>query len=374
MHRPNVLAQTAEEFVQAAVGQIGKGVDQALSCYRGYWQKGNWETQDPCFANCPRLRIAFQEIIPPSPLRLVNKLEERPHVKCVFELHDGLQIETVLIQMQAGVTVCVSSQVGCRMGCAFCETGRMGLLRSLSPEEIVAQVWCVRHLLGYQVRNLVFMGMGEPFDNFDAVRQAVRVLTDPHGMGLGGSRITISTVGRIEGIQRFQQELPPTLHLAVSLNAPDHDVRRRLMPIETTDHMDALRQALESYGQMGRSVLLEYILLEGITDELDHADALARWVEGLSAKINCIPYNPQSRARFKTPSEERIQAFLQRLREHGISPLLRHHRGRAAMAACGQLGNLELRYKARTKERAAAEPDQGIDGEPRVREALSWRP
>ena len=345
---------TGTSWVSEIRSQLGRGTDQAQALYKSFWKTGQWNTKQPCFTNCPRLQRELERFQPTSPLTLLHTVEEPPHTKCVFALQDGLQIETVVIQMRAGITVCLSSQVGCAMGCAFCETGRMGLLRHLTPSEITAQVWYIEHVLKQHVRNLVFMGMGEPFDNFDAVKQAVAVLTDPVGLGLGPRHITISTVGRVDGIERMQVEMPSGIHLAVSINAPDHATRRKIMPIETTYDLPTLKAALLAYCSKGRSLLLEYILLEGITDAPEHADLLADWIEGLDAKVNCIPYNAQSRARFQTPSDDRIAAFLQRLRDRGISPLLRQHKGRAAMAACGQLGNLDLRKQHLHQLRSAS--------------------
>ncbi|MCB1135078.1 MAG: 23S rRNA (adenine(2503)-C(2))-methyltransferase RlmN, partial [Chlamydiia bacterium] len=236
------------------------------------------------------------------------------------------------------------SQVGCNMGCVFCETGRMGLLRNLTTAEITAQVFIARHVLGYSFRNIVFMGMGEPLDNWEAVSQAVQVLTDPAGFGFAKNRITISTSGRVDGIYRMLEAGEPYVNLALSINAPNDSLRNRLMPLNRRYDMEAIRKAIEDYcAATQRQVLLAYVLMRDFNDGLEHAEQLAEWVQGLDVKINLIPYNPQSRDRFAAPTEEGLDAFAAYLRSRHLRTLVRHNKGRDIMAACGQLGNLELR-------------------------------
>lgn len=264
--------------------------------------------------------------------------------KFLLKTSDSLEIESVLIPMQAGGTLCISSQVGCRIGCAFCETGRMGLLRSLTVEEIISQVFVARHILGYTIRNIVFMGMGEPFDHYDAVMQASRILLEPKGFGFGRNHITISTSGLVEGIHKFTHEKGPKPNLAVSINAPEDETRNRLMPINRKHDMQQLYQAMHEYNEItGLDILTAYVLLKDVNDSLAHADRLALYLKGLNVKVNLIPYNPQTRDRFARSDEETIEAFRQRMRAHGYPTLLRLTRGTNIMAACGQLGNVELR-------------------------------
>ena len=172
------------------------------------------------------LQLVDQALLP-----IVSEQHDGDTTKFLLKLSDGLETESVLIPMQAGVTLCISSQVGCKMGCTFCETGRMGLLRSLTVREIIAQVFTARFVLNSPVRNIVFMGMGEPFDNYDNVMQAIRVLTDPAGLGFGPSRITVSTSGCLDEIYRFIEDADPALNLAVSINAPTDQIRDKIMPV-----------------------------------------------------------------------------------------------------------------------------------------------
>ena len=255
-------------------------------------------------------------------------------------------------------TLCLSSQVGCRMGCTFCETARMGLLRNLSAAEIVGQFLVAREVMSTRapvatkpyryhhsgIENIVFMGMGEPLDNLDEVAQAIRVLTEPNGISFPRSRITISTVGRIDGLRRLGELGWPNLRIAISLNAPNDELRDRLVPINKAMPLAALRRALLEYPLARRGLyLIEYVLLAGVNDSLEHARQVAEWCRGLRCVVNLIPYNPQRDAAYATPGEDEILLFLRELRRHGVFVKRRLTRGRDLMGACGQLGNPALR-------------------------------
>ena len=279
-----------------------------------------------------------------------------------------LESESVLIPMHSyrstdWYTLCVSSQVGCRMGCTFCETGRMGLLRNLSAEEIVRQRLVARQLLsgpiptarpfryfGDAVQNIVFMGMGEPFDNFDNVIQAIRVLNEPRGLDFPLTQITISTVGRIDGLRRLaalrRDRDWPNLRLAISLNAPNDALREALMPINKGMPLADLQRALREYplARKGR-YLIEYVLIKDVNDAPEHADAVAAWCRPLPCIVNLIPYNPQRDAAYETPSDANVLRFLRRLRAQGVFVKRRISYGRDLMGACGQLGNPEVRRR-----------------------------
>jgi 23S rRNA (adenine2503-C2)-methyltransferase len=272
--------------------------------------------------------------------------EEGETVKFLLKFADSLESESVLIPMEAGNTLCISSQVGCRMGCAFCETGKMGLIRHLNSAEIVAQLFWARFVLAKNVRNVVFMGMGEPFDNYEAVMQAIGVMTDSGGLGMGPSRITVSTSGKVDAILRMSQEVDPALNLAVSVNAPSDAIRNRIMPVNRQWNMAELKSAMQTYCEHPRrEIFIEYVLIKGINDSLEAADELAKYLHGLRVKVNLIPYNPQSRDRFAPPEVEQREEFLKRMRHHGYQTLLRGTKGQRIRAACGQLGNVEVRRK-----------------------------
>jgi 23S rRNA (adenine2503-C2)-methyltransferase len=216
----------------------------------------------------------------------------------------------------------------------------------LSCAEIVAQLFWARFVLAKGVRNIVFMGMGEPFDNYDAVMQAIAVMTDAGGLGLGSSRITISTSGNVDAILRMSEEADPALNLAVSVNAPSDTIRNRIMPVNRQWNMGELKSAMQKYcTHPRREIFIEYVLLQGINDSLEAADQLAEYLRGIRVKVNLIPYNPQTRDRFAPPNMQQRETFLKRMRDHGYQTSLRGTKGQQIMAACGQLGNVDVRRK-----------------------------
>lgn len=283
--------------------------------------------------------LKFPDGLPGLP-QLIARQEEQGVTKLLFQLTDGLEIETVVLPMPRHVTLCISCQVGCRMGCRFCETGRMGLKRNLEVEEIVAQVHFGRSVLGLGVRNVVFMGMGEPLDNIDAVIQAVRVLTDQRGINITLRHITLSTAGIVPGIQRLAGLNWPRLSLAISLNAPDDKLRRQLMPAAAAAWpLSTLKQALKNYPLPADGFFfIEYVLIRGINDSAEHARQTAAWLKDLPAKVNLIACNPRSDSPFGAPFAEDIERFRRILVEERLFVRLRGSRGRSIRAACGQLG------------------------------------
>uniref|UniRef100_A0A7S3D5C7 Radical SAM core domain-containing protein n=1 Tax=Palpitomonas bilix TaxID=652834 RepID=A0A7S3D5C7_9EUKA len=270
---------------------------------------------------------------------------------------------------EAGVVqqwnLCVSSQVGCRLGCAFCETGRMGLLRSLTAGEITSQVFFAKYVLGLDVKNVVFMGMGEPLDSavIDSVFQAIRVLTEPSGFGLPASAITVSTSGCVPGIRRVMKELP-FIHLAFSIHAGHDEIRTKIMPVARRYPLSELTSAIADYLQQTKwRITLQYVLLAGVNDTVTATSMLLTFLSSLpDAKnrvhVNLIPYNPQSQPLFKTPAEEEVKRVKTALRKEGYFVKIRVEKGRDKMAACGQLGNIGL--KKRMLANTPASPQSGI--------------
>ncbi|MDF2550691.1 MAG: rlmn1 [Chlamydiales bacterium] len=342
---PSIYSFTSTQFSSYIKDALGKGAELAVSLYHEWFRFGTMLGPGAEFNNARRLLQAMTDLFETRLLesRLISS---NPQLgKFLVSVAGGYEVESVMIPMQNGKTLCVSSQVGCRMGCSFCETGRMGLLRQLTAEEIVQQVMIAKQRYGFMLRNVVFMGMGEPFDNYDAVLEAVRILTDPHGIQLGARRITISTSGRVDGIARLMDENLP-VNLAVSINAPNSRLRRTLMPLDRRFDLQALKEALLAYTvKTKQDVLIAYVLLKGVNDDLSYADELADYLQGLSVKINVIPYNPQSSPLYDAPEAEAMELFLKRLRERGYRALLRKTKGDSIMAACGQLGNPALKKK-----------------------------
>lgn len=258
----------------------------------------------------------------------------------LLSLHDGARVEAVWMPYEERVTLCISSQVGCRFGCTFCQTGRMGLTRSLTPGEIVGQVLRLRaegERLGRPV-NVVFMGQGEPLDNAVAVCQAVRALQDPKGPDLAWRRITVSTVGVAPELRRLAALRDQRPRIAVSLNATTDDVRAEIMPIDRKWPIAALMEALAEIDWRRRErVTFEYVLLAGINDSSDDADRLGRLVGDLPAKVNLIPWNPLPSLPYRRPAPEKVEEFRRRARRSGLDVLVRYSRGADIAAACGQL-------------------------------------
>ncbi|MES2198569.1 MAG: 23S rRNA (adenine(2503)-C(2))-methyltransferase RlmN [Chlamydiota bacterium] len=340
----SIFALTQTEYAEAIQNRLGKGKLYAKKIYTEWFRTGKIDPEATLIE--PQAKNLVKEIIAntyffQAPISHVQ--EEGGVRKFLLKYADGLESESVILPMKFGFTLCLSSQVGCRMGCAFCETGKMGLLRSLTVEEILFQLFAAEFMLGAPIRNVVFMGMGEPFDNYEAVMQAIKVMTCSAGLSLGWGRITVSTSGKVEEIKRFTKEAHPNLHLAISLNAPNNLVRSKIMPVNNTWDLASLKEAMMDYcSHPKRKILIEYVLLEGRNDSIEAADEVASYLEGLRVTINLIPYNAQRRGSFTAPSREKIDEFRHRLQERGYNTLLRITHGSSIMAACGQLGNKKV--------------------------------
>ena len=261
--------------------------------------------------------------------------------KLLLRFEDGAACETVLMPNGGRLTQCISSQAGCPLGCVFCRTGELGLTRSLHWSEIVDQ-WLAgrRELPRTPVTNVVFMGMGEPLLNREALLDAVRFLTSSAGGGISASRVTVSTAGIVPGIDWLGAQLPQ-VKLAVSLNAPEDALRSRLMPVNRKYPLRELITALRRYPTGRRPITIEYVLLGGLNDAPAHADALARLLRGVRCKINLIPFNPHSGLPYAAPAKAAVLAFQSRVREAGLTALIRQSQGAEIGAACGQLGGAD---------------------------------
>ena len=291
--------------------------------------------------------FAFDAVTPV----VVQNSNDKQTIKGLFRLHDGNEVEAVLMQhFNERNTVCISSQSGCAYACAFCSTGQAGFTRHLTPTEIFDQArYFARHLAaqGRKITNIVFMGMGEPFHNYAAVMDAVRLLNDPHGFGLGHRHITISTVGIVPQIDEFAGE-EVQVNLAISLHAPTDDVRSSIMPVNKKWPVVDLMAAVARYiAKSNRKVFFEYVMLDGVNDRPQDAEALARLMHGPLYHVNIIPYNTTPDAKLGATGDERIRAFSAILEARGVACTVRIPMGRDIAAACGQL-------RAETQPRAHA--------------------
>jgi 23S rRNA (adenine2503-C2)-methyltransferase len=278
--------------------------------------------------------------------------------KFLITLQDGRHVESVFIPRTPHQTFCVSTQVGCAMGCAFCLTATMGLLRNLTPGEIVGQVRVLAGALDLCAArfNIVFMGMGEPLHNYDATMAAVRILADDHGFAVHPRRITVSTVGIVPAIERLAAEdvMP---RLAVSLHAPTDEQRAALVPVNRKYPIADIIEACRRFPPARRGrITFEYVLLAGVNDAPDDARRLAALVQDLHVKVNLIPLNPAAGIPFERPSDERIDAFGRTLAERGITVMVRKSRGRDIRAACGQLAVEGMKRSAAQRLADALKP------------------
>ena len=258
-------------------------------------------------------------------------------IKYLFELEDGGLIESVLMIHDYGKSLCVTSQLGCNMGCRFCASGLLKKQRNLTAGEMVNQVLSVMNDTNERVSHVVVMGTGEPFDNYENVMNFIHIINHPKGLAIGARHLTISTCGLSDKIRIYAQEGIQT-NLAISLHAPNDEIRNQLMPINKAYPMDELREAMKFYiEQTNRRITLEYILLKGVNDQLIHARQLAHYVKGLNAYVNLIPYNAVDEHGYQQSSSQDVEAFKNELLRLKINVTKRKEHGRDIDGACGQL-------------------------------------
>ncbi len=367
IHGPiDIHGLTRAALVEAARARLPSGAGAAARVYRQVMGEGRFAPEDLGLgpASVSAWRGAFRFELPEVAQVAREPSDGGETVKVVLRLPGGLAYECVRIPMGRGRhTLCVSSQVGCKMGCRFCETGAMGLLRNLSPAQIVAQVLVVRHALALDFNNIVFMGMGEALDNFDALAATLRILTDSGGLGFAQERLTVCTVGNVDGIGRLAALGLKRLNLSVSLNAARDDLRSELMPINRRTPLAALGAALASYRPRRNFALgVNYCLMPGINDTREDARAVGAFCAPLGrVLLNLIPYNPGSAPLARAPEEAEVERFVAWLREEGLPVRRRITKGRGVMAACGQLGNVELRALRRGHDPRGARPRDQLD-------------
>ncbi|XMB66104.1 23S rRNA (adenine(2503)-C(2))-methyltransferase RlmN [Mycoplasmatota bacterium zrk1] len=271
-------------------------------------------------------------------LKLVDKqVSKDGTTKYLFELEDKNTIEVVLMKYQWGNSLCITTQVGCNIGCAFCASGLLGKFRDLSAGEIVLQVMKVEEIEDLRISNIVIMGIGEPFDNYSNTMKAIKILNHPKGFEIGARHITVSTSGIVPRIYDFALE-PFQVNLAISLHAPNDSLRNELMKINKIYNLDELIKACKDYiNKTNRRITFEYILLDGVNDSSMHANQLSDLIRGMNAYVNLIPYNEVSEFKYKRTEKENALKFYDILKKRGINVTLRQEKGIDIFAACGQL-------------------------------------
>ncbi|WP_005031355.1 23S rRNA (adenine(2503)-C(2))-methyltransferase RlmN [Holophaga foetida] len=337
--RPNV-AGACREALKALVAGLGEKPFRAAQLFEGLYVH-RWTRWDQFSTLSKALRERLEaEVDLAWPAIQESRTAEDGATKHAFLLGDGQQVEGVHMPYADRTTLCISSQVGCAMGCTFCATGQMGIRRNLSAAEIVGQVVVMlnqhRHPEGRPV-NLVFMGMGEPLHNLAQVMGAFEILTDPKGLAIPPRRITLSTSGLVPGIRRLgSYERRP--RLAVSLNATTDAYRDRIMPVNRAWNLAALAEALRAFPlAKGERITLEYVLLRGVTDSREDADRLAAYARALPSKVNLIPFNEHEGAGYQAPEEGTLDLFCRILTQSGVAVMIRRSRGQEVGGACGQL-------------------------------------
>ncbi|SPF49932.1 Dual-specificity RNA methyltransferase RlmN [Syntrophobacter sp. SbD1] len=336
--KPFFIKNLTSEQLEDWVPSVGEKPFRARQLFKHLYARNV-----SAWSQCTDLSLAFRQQLESGPVLnsiAVSKVDEAPDGtrKYLFRLHDGNFIESVLITDPPRCTLCVSSQVGCALGCTFCLTGSMGFKRNLETAEIVDQVChgLRDQELGSQINSLVFMGMGEPLANYDEVVRAIRIITDPNGLMFSHRRVTLSTVGLVPQMRLLGMETP--VNLAVSIHAADDKLRDQLMPINRKYPLAELMRACREYPLPPRKrITFEYILLDGINDSPRQARDFVRLLEGVRAKVNLIAFNSHPGSPYRTPSLERILGFQDVLRKANLTAIIRKSRGNEISAACGQL-------------------------------------
>ena len=270
-------------------------------------------------------------------IKLIFKQEDDLVKKYLFELDDGERIESVVMFHDYGISVCVSSQVGCNMSCAFCESGRLKKRRNLEAYEIVQQILLIEEDIGKRISHVVVMGIGEPFDNYDNVMRFVKIINDGKGIDIGSRHITISTCGIVPKIYEFMNE-EGQVNLAISLHAPNDEIRNKIMPISRRYKLDELMDAIREYISVtNRRVTFEYIMLDNVNDSDKCAMELSKLLKGINCYVNLIPYNETENISFKRSKNMQIMKFYDILKKNSINVTIRKEFGSKVDAACGQL-------------------------------------
>ena len=270
-------------------------------------------------------------------LEIITKQTSTDVCKYLFKLNDNNKIEAVLMKHDYGNSLCVSTQVGCNMGCAFCESGRLKKVRNLSAYEMVSQILQVEEDLNIRISHIVLMGIGEPFDNYDNVIKFIDIINEPKGIDIGARHITVSTSGLVPKINEFANN-PKQVNLAISLHAPNNKIRNEIMNINKAYPIEELIKAVKNYlNKTNRRVTFEYIMLDKINDTEECAKELSNLLKGINCYVNLIPYNETSNIKLKASKKEQIMKFYDILKKNNINVTIRKEFGRKVSAACGQL-------------------------------------
>ena len=315
---------------------IGEKKFRALQVYEWLYQKKVWDID--LFSNIKKeIREKLKNDFTLDFIKIEKKQEEDLTKKYLFRLIDDEFIEAVVMRHDYGISICVSSQVGCNMGCRFCESGRLKKQRNLASYEMVKQILLIEKDLGVRISSVVIMGIGEPLDNYDNVMDFVRIINDAKGLQIGSRHITLSTCGIVPKIYELAK-FPLQINLAISFHAPTDELRNKLMPVNKVYSIPILIKAIRDYLQVtSRRVTIEYVMLNNVNDSIECARSLADLFRGMNIYVNLIPYNETNHLEFRRSSKNKIRAFYDELKRLGINVTIRKEFGSKIDAACGQL-------------------------------------
>jgi 23S rRNA (adenine2503-C2)-methyltransferase len=326
--------------LEKAIGALGNEKYRARQLYKWVYHKGVLSFHE--MSNISKsLRILFNDMFYTGLPQIKEVLTSRDgSMKFGFQTTDGNTIESVFIPEKERNTLCLSTQIGCKMGCRFCVTGKMGFIRNLSVAEIIGQIMAVKHYLtDKRITNIVFMGMGEPVDNLENLLHSLDIVKNPLGLNFSHRKITVSSVGLIDGLNQIQ---PKDASIAISLNAADDKKRTYLMPINRLYPIREVMNFVKTFkGNRRTRITFEYVMLKGINDSLEDAKLLSELLSGVRCKINLIPYNESPYLEYKTPGVDTIEQFHTYLLNKHYTTIVRNSRGQDIGGGCGQLG---IRY------------------------------
>ena len=337
----NLYGLTKEELEQYFVS-IGEKKFKATQVFEWLYQKRVTTIEE--FSNIKKeVREQLQKDFSLELPKVIKREIDTDVEKYLFELSDNERIEAVLMRHNYGLSVCVSSQVGCNMGCKFCESGRLKKVRNLEAHEMVGQILVIESLIKERISSVVIMGIGEPLDNYENVIRFIKIINDAKGIQIGARHITLSTCGLIPKIKELS-ELDIQINLAISLHAPNDNLRNEIMPINKAYPLQELMETIKEYiKKTNRRVTMEYILLKGVNDQKKHAKELANLLRGMNVYVNLIPYNETNHIEFQKSDKETIDAFYRELQKEKIQVTVRREFGSSISAACGQLRSKEIK-------------------------------
>lgn len=327
--------------LEALLKEMGEPKFRAAQIFK--WLHSGVQTFEEMTNVSKSLRDKLNEKCYVASVEIVRRLESKIDgtVKYLYRLFDGELIESVLMKYKHGYTVCISTQVGCRMGCSFCASGINGLSRNLTASEMIAQLLAAEKDNGIRVSNVVMMGMGEPLDNFDNSVRFLKLVSDENGMNIGLRHISLSTSGVVSGILKLAEFKFP-ITLSISLHAPSDEIRDKIMRVNKKWNVEALLDACKKYqNATGRRISFEYALMNGVNDTPECADLLAKRLKGIMCHVNLIPANPVAETQFKKPDKKQIMSFCELLNKKGINSTIRRTLGADIEASCGQLRRKE---------------------------------